>query len=133
MDDRERYDRGMAVRRQVLGEAHVDRSLKRITPFNEEFQNLITRYAWGEIWTRPGLDRKTRSCMTLAMMIALNRAEEFKLHVRAAFNNGLTEADLKEVILQAAIYCGVPAGNNAFHMAEEVFQALAKERAGAAD
>jgi 4-carboxymuconolactone decarboxylase len=130
MDDRERYDKGMGVRRQVLGEAHVDRSLKRRTAFNEEFQDLITRYAWGEIWTRPGLDRKTRSCMTLAMMIALNRADEFKLHVRAAFNNGLSEADIKEVLMQAAIYCGVPAANSAFHMAEEVFQTLAKERAG---
>jgi 4-carboxymuconolactone decarboxylase len=128
MDDRDRYAKGMTVRRQVLGEAHVDRSLKRRTPFNQEFQDLITRYAWGEIWTRPGLDRKTRSCMTLAMMIALNRAEEFKLHVRAAFNNGLTEADIKEVLLQAAIYCGVPAANSAFLMAEEMFAALAKER-----
>src|SRR3546814_3628324 len=101
MDDADRYKAGMQVRRAVLGEAHVDRSLTKINPFNEEFQNLITRYAWGEIWTRPGLDRKTRSCMTLSMMIALNRPDEFKLHVKAAFNNGLTREDIKEVILQA--------------------------------
>src|SRR5437667_7570430 len=113
MDERERYENGMAVRRAVLSDAHVDRTIARKSAFNEEFQDLITRYAWGEIWTRPGLDRKTRSCMTLAMMIALNRSDEFKLHVRAAFNNGLSEADIKEVLLQAAIYCGVPAANSA--------------------
>jgi 4-carboxymuconolactone decarboxylase len=111
----------MQVRRAVLGDAHVDRSISRRNSFNEEFQTLITRYAWGEIWTRPGLDRKTRSCMTLSMMIALNRPDEFKLHVRAAFNNGLTQDDIKEVTMQAAIYCGVPAGNSAVHWAEEVF------------
>lgn len=121
MDEKERYEAGMKVRRAVLGDAHVDRSLTRRSEFNTEFQALITRYAWGEIWTRPGLDRKTRSCMTLAMMIALNRVDEFKLHVRAAFNNGLTRDEIKEVILQAAIYCGVPAGNSAMHWAEEVF------------
>ena len=124
MDERKRYDQGLAVRREVLGSAHVDRSLGRRTAFNEEFQDLITRYAWGEIWTRPGLDRKTRSAMTLSMMVALNRPDEFKLHVRAAFNNGLTREDIKEVLLQTAIYCGVPAANAAFHMAEEVFAQL---------
>ncbi len=128
MDERERYEAGLRVRRAVLGDAHVERSLTRRTLFNEEFQDLITRYAWGEIWTRPGLDRKTRSCITLAMMVALNRAEEFKMHVRAAFANGLSEADIKEVLLQTAIYCGLPAANSAFHMAEEVFAALAKDR-----
>ncbi|HEX6959266.1 MAG TPA: 4-carboxymuconolactone decarboxylase [Ferrovibrio sp.] len=121
MDEKQRYDAGMQVRRAVLGDAHVDRSISRRNSFNEEFQTLITRYAWGEIWTRPGLDRKTRSCMTLSMMIALNRPDEFKLHVRAAFNNGLTQDDIKEVTMQAAIYCGVPAGNSAVHWAEEVF------------
>lgn len=124
MDERERHDSGMTVRRAVLGDAHVDRSLARRNDFTGEFQDLITRYAWGEIWTRPGLDRKTRSVMTIAMMVALNRQEEFKLHVRAAFNNGLTRADIKEVLLQTAIYCGVPAANSAFHMAEEVFAAM---------
>ncbi|HTP48735.1 MAG TPA: carboxymuconolactone decarboxylase family protein, partial [Casimicrobiaceae bacterium] len=89
--------------------------------FNREFQDLITRYAWGEVWTRPGLPRHTRSLLTIAMMVALNRSEEFKLHVRAAFNNGVTREQIKEVLLQCAIYCGVPAANSAFHMAEEVF------------
>jgi 3-oxoadipate enol-lactonase/4-carboxymuconolactone decarboxylase len=130
MDDQERYDSGMKVRRAVLGEAHVDRSLTRLTTFNEEFQNLITRYAWGEIWTRPGLPRHTRSLITLGLMVALNRGDEFKLHVRAAFNNGVTKDEIKEVILQCAIYAGVPAANSAFHMAEEVFAQL--ESAGPA-
>jgi 4-carboxymuconolactone decarboxylase len=121
MDDTERYDKGMTVRRAVLGDAHVDRSLTRRTPFNEEFQDLITRYARGEIWTRPGLPRPTRSLVTLALMIALNRGDEFRMHVRAAFNNGVTRDEIKEVILQCAIYAGVPAANSAFHMAEEVF------------
>ncbi|HLT79068.1 MAG TPA: 4-carboxymuconolactone decarboxylase [Ferrovibrio sp.] len=129
MDEKERYDAGMTVRRAVLGDAHVDRSLTRRNDFNTEFQALITRYAWGEIWTRPGLERKTRSCMTLAMMIALNRADEFKLHVRAAFNIGLTRDDIKEVILQAAVYCGVPAGNSAMHWAEEVFAQMEQDKA----
>jgi len=121
MDDRERYDKGMAVRRAVLGDAHVDRSIARRTPFNEEFQDLITRYAWGEIWTRPGLPRHSRSLITLALMIALNREEEFRMHVRAAFNNGVTQDEIKEVILQCAIYAGVPAANSAFHQAAQVF------------
>ena len=120
MDERERYDKGMEVRRAVLGDAHVDRSLARRTHFNEEFQDLITRYAWGEVWTRPGLPRHTRSLLTLALMIALNRGDEFRMHVRAAFNNGVTRDEIKEVILQCAIYAGVPAANSAFHMAEEV-------------
>src|SRR5882672_3504208 len=121
MDDRERYEKGMSVRRAVLGDAHVDRSLKNKNEFNQDFQDLITRYAWGEIWTRPGLPRHTRSLLTVAMMIALNRTDEFKLHVRAAFNNGVTRDQIKEVIMQAAIYCGVPAANTAFHLAEDVF------------
>ena len=121
MDDRDRYDEGMKVRRAVLGEAHVDRSLKSRTEFNEEFQDLITRYAWGEVWTRPGLPRHTRSLITLALMIAINRGDEFRMHVRAAFNNGVTRDEIKEVILQCAIYCGVPAANAAFHMASDVF------------
>jgi 4-carboxymuconolactone decarboxylase len=120
MDDRERYDRGMEVRRAVLGDAHVDRASARRSAFTEEFQDLITRYAWGEIWTRPGLPRHTRSCMTLCMMAALGHWDEFQMHVRAAFNNGLTEADLREVLLQVAIYCGVPTANHGFRLAEEV-------------
>lgn len=130
MDDRERYDLGMGARRAVLGDAHVDRSLQRKTPFTEEFQDLITRYAWGEVWTRPGLPRHTRSCMTLCMMLALGHWEEFSMHIRAAFNNGLTRDDIKEVLLQAAIYCGVPAANHGFALAQEVFAAMEKEAAG---
>jgi 4-carboxymuconolactone decarboxylase len=121
MDERERYEGGLKVRRAVLGDAHVDRTLTRRNDFNGEFQELITRYAWGEIWTRPGLPRHTRSLLTVAMMIALNRTDEFKLHVRAAFNNGVTRDQIKEVIMQAAVYCGVPAANTAFHLAEDVF------------
>jgi len=121
MDDRERFDAGMKVRRAVLGDAHVDRSMTRRNAFNEEFQDLITRYAWGEVWTRPGLPRHTRSLLTVGLMVALNRTEEFKLHVRAAFNNGVTRDEIKEVLLHCAIYAGVPAANSAFHVAEEVF------------
>ncbi|MEO5700304.1 MAG: 4-carboxymuconolactone decarboxylase [Casimicrobiaceae bacterium] len=120
MDERERYEKGLTVRRTVLGDAHVDRSLQNLNTFNEEFQDLITRYAWGGIWTRPGLPRHTRSLLTLVMMIALNRGDEFKMHVRAAANNGVTVDEIKEAILQAAIYCGVPAANAAFHQAQEV-------------
>jgi 4-carboxymuconolactone decarboxylase len=129
MDERERYDGGMKVRRAVLGDAHVDRSLTRRTPFNEEFQDLITRYAWGEIWTRPGLPRHTRSLLTIGLMVALNRTDEFKLHVRAAFNNGVTRDEIKEVLLHCAIYAGVPASNTAFHLAEEVFAQMESDRA----
>ena len=116
------FEEGLRHRRAVLGEAHVDRSLARRNEFNTEFQDLITRYAWGEIWGRPGLDRKTRSLLTLGMMIALNRPDEFKLHVRATRQTGVSREELKELILQAAIYCGVPAANSAFHWAEEVLQ-----------
>ena len=127
MDDRERYDKGLAVRRSVLGDAHVDRTLTRRNSFNEEYQDMITRYAWGEIWTRPGLPRHTRSLLTLAMMVALNRGDEFRMHVRAAFNNGVSRDEIKEVLLQTAIYCGVPAANTAFHQADEVFTQMDQE------
>jgi len=127
MDDKDRYDAGMKVRRGVLGDAHVDRSLTKINDFNGDFQNFITRYAWGEVWTDTTLDRKTRSCMVLSTMIALNRIDEFKLHVKAAFNNGLTKNDIRAVIKQAAVYCGVPAGNSATHWAEEVFAPMEKD------
>lgn len=121
MDDRERKAEGMAVRRAVLGDAHVDRAQAASNAFNAEFQDLITRYAWGEIWTRPGLPRHTRSLLTLALMIAVNRGDEFRMHVRAAINNGVTRDEIKEVIMHCAIYCGVPAANAAFHMASDVF------------
>ena len=112
--------RGMEVRRAVLGDAHVDRAEAAKTPLTNEFQDLLTRYAWGEIWTRPGLDRRTRSCITIAMLVALNRNEELALHIRAARTNGVTVDELKEILLQAAIYCGVPAANTAFGVAATV-------------
>jgi len=124
MDERKRYDQGMKTRRAVLGDAHVDRALKNRTKFNEPFQDLITRYAWGEIWSRPGLPRKTRSLLTLSMLIALNREPEFRMHLKAALAIGATRDEIREVLLQAAIYCGVPAANSAFHAAEEVFEYL---------
>ena len=118
------FEKGMALRRAVLGDKHVDQAEAKKNEFTEEFQEFITRYAWGEIWTRPGLDRKTRSCITLAMMVALHRKDEFKLHFRAAFNNGLTKDEIKEVLLQSAIYAGVPAANAAFHWARDVLDDL---------
>jgi 4-carboxymuconolactone decarboxylase len=124
MNDRERHDQGMAARRAVLGDAHVDRAVNNTNEFTREFQDLITRYAWGEVWTRPGLPRHTRSLLTIAMLIALNRADELRMHIRGAFRNGVTREEIKEVLLQAAIYCGVPAANSAFHAAEEVFAAM---------
>jgi 4-carboxymuconolactone decarboxylase len=127
VDERERHAAGMKVRRAVLGDAHVDRSVQNASAFNSEFQDLITRYAWGEVWTRPGLSRHARSLVTLALMIALNRGDEFRMHVRAAFNNGVTRDEIKEVLLQCAIYCGVPASNAAFHMAQEVFAEMDKD------
>ena len=120
----ENFKNGMVVRRAVLGDSHVDQAEANKNDFTKEFQEFITRYAWGEIWTRPGLDRKTRSCITLAMMIALHRQDEFKLHFRAAFNNGLTKDEIKEVLLQSAIYAGVPAANAAFHWAQDVLDDL---------
>jgi len=118
------FEMGMALRRAVLGDKHVDQAEAKKNEFTEELQEFITRYAWGEIWTRPGLDRKTRSCITLAMMVALHRQDEFKLHFRAAFNNGLTKDEIKEVLLQSAIYAGVPAANAAFHWARDVLDDL---------
>jgi 4-carboxymuconolactone decarboxylase len=114
------YERGMAVRRAVLGDAHVDRAEANRTPLTADFQDYITRAAWGEIWTRPGLDRRTRSCITVAMLVALNHTEELPMHLRAALRNGVTVDELKEVLLQTAVYCGVPAANTAFRIANEV-------------
>ena len=114
------YDRGMRVRREVLGAEHVDAAVDRTTGFTADFQDLITRYAWGEIWTRPGLDRRARSCITLTVLVALGRFEELEMHVRAALRNGLTTEEIKEVLLQSAIYCGVPAANAAFAVAQGV-------------
>ena len=113
-------DRGMQVRREVLGDEHVDRALERATEHTAEFQDFITRYAWGEIWTRPGLDRRTRSCITLAALVALGRFEELELHIRAARRNGVTPEEIKEVLLHCAVYCGVPAANSAFAVFQRV-------------
>jgi len=123
MNDKERHDEGMQVRREVLGDAHVDAAIERTSGFTAEFQDLITRYAWGEIWARPGLDRRTRSCITLTALTALNHHEELALHVRAALRNGLTADEIGEVLLQCAVYCGVPAANRAFAIAQEVIAA----------
>jgi 4-carboxymuconolactone decarboxylase len=124
MDERERNEQGMKIRRAVLGDAHVDRSQVSLSAFNHDFQDLITRYAWGEIWARPGLPRHTRSLLTLAMMVALNREEEFKMHVRAAFNNGVTREQIEEVLLQTGVYCGLPAANSAIVWAQQVFATM---------
>ena len=121
MDDRERHAAGMKIRREVLGSAHVDQAEASQTSFSEPFQDFITRYAWGEVWARPGLPRQTRSLITLAMMVALNRGDEFRMHVRAALNNKVSREEIQEMLLQTAIYCGLPAANAAFHIAQEVF------------
>ena len=121
------YDRGMKVRREVLGDKHVDRTMGRTTEFTADFQDFITRYAWGEIWSRPGLDRKTRSCITLTALVALGRLDELELHVRAAVRNGLTPQEIGEVFLQSAVYCGVPAANSAFAVARRVLSETGEE------
>jgi len=116
------YERGLKTRREVLGDDHVDRAQANATELTAEFQELITRYAWGEIWTRPGLDRRTRSMITVTALVALGREHELALHVRAALRNGLTPDELKEVLLQCAVYCGVPAANGAFAIAQRVLE-----------
>ena len=114
------HEHGMRVRREVLGDEHVDATVARTTPFTADFQEFITRYAWGEIWSRPGLDRKTRSCITLTALMARGQLEELEMHVGAALRNGLTEVEIEEVLLQGMIYCGVPAANAAFAVAQRV-------------
>ena len=116
----DRYEHGMRIRREVLGDEHVDRAMTGISGFTGDFQDLITRYAWGEIWARPGLDRRTRSAVTLTALIALGHHEELALHLHGALRNGLTEDEIKEILLQSAIYCGVPAANTAFRIARRV-------------
>jgi 4-carboxymuconolactone decarboxylase len=129
MDERERYERGMAQRRKVLGNAWVDRSLKGKTSFNEEFQDFITRAAWGEVWTRPHYDERTRRVLVIGTMLALDKWEEFRMHVRAALTEGgFTQDDIKEIILQQAIYCGVPAANHAFKEAAAVIEEIGKNK-----
>ncbi|MDJ0610834.1 MAG: 4-carboxymuconolactone decarboxylase [Kiloniellales bacterium] len=119
--DQKRFDEGLAVRRAVLGAEYVDKSIAGADDFNRAMQELVTEYCWGEIWTRPGLERKTRSLINLAMLTALNRPHEVKIHLRGALNNGVTKDEIKEVLLQTAIYCGVPAAIDSFRLAREVF------------
>jgi 4-carboxymuconolactone decarboxylase len=123
------HARGLKNRKEVLGEAHVERSFATADDFSMPYQNLVTEYCWGAVWDRPGLPRKTRSLLNIAMLTALNREDEFKLHVRAAFRNGVTKDEICEVLLQAAIYCGIPAANSAFKQAREVFAAMEREGA----
>ncbi|WBB75931.1 4-carboxymuconolactone decarboxylase [Micromonospora sp. WMMD1128] len=122
MNDRERHEQGMTVRRQVLGDAHVDRAVAGTDGFTDGFQDFITRYAWGEVWSRPGLDRRTRSCVTLAVLATLRHDEELAMHVRAALRNGLSEQEVAEVLLQVGVYAGVPAANRAFTVARETLR-----------
>ena len=124
MDENQRHEQGMAVRRAVLGAAHVDRVTARADALDAEFQDFLTRYAWGEVWSRPGLPRRTRSLLTLAMLVVLNRPDEFRMHVRAAVTNGVTRTEIAEVLLHAAVYCGLPAANAAFHLAKEELAAI---------
>lgn len=127
MNDEERYQQGLKVRTEVLGETHVGRSLEHLNDFNRDFQDFISRYAWGEVWSRPGLPRHTRSLVTIAILLSLGREQELRLHLRACFNNGVTIDELKELILHSSLYAGLPAANAAMHMAEDVFKALGKE------
>ncbi len=122
--NQELFDKGLATRREVLGAEYVDASIKNATDFNIDMQELVTQYCWGDIWNRPGLERKTRSFLNLAMITALNRPHELKLHVRGAINNGLTKDEIKEVFLQASLYCGAPAAIDSFRVATEVFEEM---------
>jgi 4-carboxymuconolactone decarboxylase len=122
MSDDPTHEAGMKVRREVLGDAHVDRAVVNTTPFTEDFQEFITKYAWGGVWTREGLDRRTRSCITLAVLTALGHRDELAMHVRAALRNGLTADEIGEVLLHTAVYAGVPAANSAFAVAQEVLR-----------
>jgi 4-carboxymuconolactone decarboxylase len=126
MSDKTRLEQGMEVRREVLGAEHVDRSMAEASDFGRPIQDLVTEYCWGAVWARPGLDRRTRSLINLGMLTALNRRHELRVHVRGAVNNGVTRDEILETLLQAAIYCGVPAGMEAFRAAEEVLGELAE-------
>ncbi len=124
MDEKQRYQQGIKVRTEVLGEKHVNASLDKLNHFNADFQEFISRYAWGEVWSRPGLDRRTRSLITMAILLALGREGELRMHIRACFNNGVTTDELKELILHSSLYAGLPASNAAMHMAEDVLGEL---------
>lgn len=121
MNDEQRYQQGIQVRTEVLGEAHVARSLDNLNEFNADFQNFISRFAWGEVWSRPGMPRHTRSLVTIAILLSLGRQDELRMHIRACFNNGVTQDDLKELFIHCSLYAGLPAANAAMHMAEEIF------------
>ncbi|QER39290.1 4-carboxymuconolactone decarboxylase [Acinetobacter suaedae] len=127
MNDEQRYQQGLKVRTEVLGEKHVGRSLENLNDFNQDFQNFISRFAWGEVWSREGLPRHTRSLVTIAILLALGREDELRMHLRACFNNGVTKDELKELILHSSLYAGLPAANAAMHMAEEVFKEIGIE------
>ena len=123
-DDVTLFEKGLEMRRAVLGAEYVDRSIANVDEFNKPFQKLVTEWCWGEVWTRPGLDKKTRSMLNLAMLTALNRPNEVRLHVRGALNNGVTKAEIQEVLLQTCIYCGVPAALESFRIASEVIKEM---------
>ena len=130
-DENGRYARGLATRREVLGDEHVERSLRDATEFSAPAQEFVTEFCWGDVWTRPGLDRRTRSLINLAMLTALNRMHEFRVHVRGAVNNGCTVEEIRETLLQAIVYCGAPAGLESFRQAQAVLDEIAAERDGA--
>jgi 4-carboxymuconolactone decarboxylase len=130
-DENGRYARGLATRREVLGDEHVERSLRDATDFSAPAQEFVTEFCWGDVWTRPGLDRRTRSLINLAMLTALNRMHEFRVHVRGAVNNGCTVEEIRETLLQAIVYCGAPAGLESFRQAQDVLDEIAAERDGA--
>ena len=127
MNDEQRYQQGLKVRTEVLGEKHVGRSLENLNDFNQDFQNFISRFAWGEVWSREGLPRHTRSLVTIAILLALGREDELRMHLRACFNNGVTKDELKELILHSSLYAGLPAANAAMHLAQEVFKEIGIE------
>lgn len=127
MNDEQRYQQGLKVRTEVLGEKHVGRSLENLNDFNQDFQNFISRFAWGEVWSREGLPRHTRSLVTIAILLALGREDELRMHLRACFNNGVTKDELKELILHSSLYAGLPAANAAMHLAEDVFKEIGIE------
>jgi 4-carboxymuconolactone decarboxylase len=130
MDEKDRYHAGDRVRREVLGNAHVERSQAASTEFDKEFQELITRYAWGEMWTRPGLPRATRSMLTVGLLVALGCTDELRLHLRGAINNGVTPEQIREVLMHCAVYCGVPAANTGFHIAKDVLKEFEPKQEG---
>lgn len=125
MNEEERYNKGLQTRREILGDEHVDRAQRKLNEFNGPFQEFITRYAWGEIWQRPGLTRRERSLITLAALVPLNREPEFRMHIRAALRNGVTVEEIRELLMHLALYCGLPAANAAIHAAEEVILEVA--------